>query len=296
MEMAVNKKNFEVEVEGKKLKLSVLRPNQKQRQEGQKVYNRSFRDAVESGAILRAKIESVMREQQLWDDEKEKSLKAINEEISSKELRLKSGGIKLSDAKEMAIDLRKLRVKMRDLNSKKISLDNNSAEAQADNAQFNFFVSSCTLFADTGKPYFKSYEEFLSKEDDPITGKASGELAYIIYNLDEGYEKKLTENQFLVKYKFCDSDLHLVDKQQRKIDSEGRLVNNDGRFINDQGEFVDRTGNRVDLDGNYVVEEQPFLDDDDKPIIVEVEKFSEPEKPPEPEKLPEPEKIETVTV
>ena len=51
--MAVNnKKNFKVTIDGKDIDLSVVRPNVKQRQEGQKVYNKAFRDAVESGANL----------------------------------------------------------------------------------------------------------------------------------------------------------------------------------------------------------------------------------------------------
>lgn len=264
--MSANKKTFKVEIGGKEVELAVLRPNAKQRQEAQKVYNKAFRDAVESGAILRAKIESVMREQKLWDDQKEAELRKLQSSISEKERKIRGGGIKLSDAREMAIQLRRERAELRSLNSERMSLDGNSCEAQADNAQFNFFVSTCTVHANDGKPYFKSYEDYMVKEDDPAVGPAANALARMLYNLEEDYEAKLPENQFLLKFNFVDKSLHLVDKQGRKIDAEGRLVDESGRYINEAGEYVDRDGNRVDAEGNYLVDEKPFLDDDGNPI------------------------------
>jgi hypothetical protein len=268
--VSANKKVVKVEIGGKEVELAVLRPNAKQRQEAQKVYNRAFREAVESGAILRAKIESVMREQKLWDDQKEAELRKLQTSISEKERKVRSGGIKLSEARDLAIQLRRDRAELRGLNSERMSLDNNSAEAQADNAQFNYWVSVCTVHANDGKPYFKSYEEYMTKEDDPAVGPAASALAKIIYNLEDDYEKKLPENQFLVKYKFADESLHLVDKQGRKVDAEGRLVDENGRYINEAGQFVDRDGNLVDEEGNFVVDEKPFLDDEGNPISVEV--------------------------
>jgi len=268
--MSANKKVIKVEIGGKEVELAVLRPNAKVRQDAQKVYNKAFRDAVESGAILRAKIESVMREQKLWDDAKEAGLRKLQGQIAEKERKIRSGGIKLSEAREMAIQLRRDRDELRALNSERMSLDNNSCEAQADNAQFNFFVSACTVHANDGKPYFKSYEDYMTKEDDPAVGPAASALAKIIYNLEDDYEKKLPENQFLLKFKFADDSLHLIDKQGRKIDADGRLVDQEGRYINEAGEYVDREGNRVDADGNYLVDEKPFLDDEGNPVLTEV--------------------------
>jgi len=265
--MATNKKVIEVEIAGKKTELAVVRPNAKQRQEGLKYYNKAFREALESGAILRPKIESVMREQKLWDDNKENSLRQLQNKIAENEKKLKSGGIKLSEAREIAISLRKQRAEIRTLTSEKINLDNNSAEAQADNAQFNYYVSACTVYGDNGKPYFKSYDEYMSKDDDPVVSKAASAMAQIIYNLEEDYDKKLPENEFLVKFKFADQSLHLINKQGKKIDSEGRLVDDEGRYIDENGNYIDINGNKIDKEGNYIVEHTPFLDEDGKPLI-----------------------------
>ena len=291
MSVTSNKKNFKVTIDSKEIELCVVRPNVKQRQEGQKVYNKAFRDAVESGAILRAKVNSVMREQNLWDDNKEAQYKNLLEKINSNERKIKSGGIKLSEAKEIAMQMRKDRAELRALTSERSGLDSNTAEGQADNAQFNYWVSSCTVYSDTGKTYFNNYEDYLNRDDDPVTGPAANNLALMPYNLDPDYEKKLPENEFLKKYKFVDENLHLVDKQGRKIDSEGRLVNEEGRYINEAGELIDINGNRVDENGEYIVEFSPFLDDDGKPVAEEVKKTENSEKNEKTEKV---EKIEEV--
>ena len=162
--------------------------------------------------------------------------------------------------------MRKDRADLRSLTSERSSLDNNTAEGQADNAQFNYWVSSCTVYSDSGKTYFSNYEDYLNRDDDPATGQSASSLAMLLYNLDPDYEKKLPENQFLAKYNFVDQDLHLVDDKGRRVDSEGRLVNKDGRYINEAGELIDIKGNRVDLEGDYVVDFSPFLDDEGKAI------------------------------
>ena len=274
-----NKKQFKVTLDSKEIELCVVRPNVKQRQEGQKIYNKAFRDAVESGAILRGKVNNVMREQNLWDDNKEAEYRKLLEKINGAERKIKSGGIKLNQAKDLALEMRKDRAELRALTSERSSLDNNTAEGQADNAQFNYWVSSCTVYSETGKTYFGNYEDYLNRDDDPATGQAAGSLAMLLYNLDPDYEKKLPENQFLAKYNFVDEELHLVDKTGRRVDSEGRLVNKDGRYINEAGELIDINGNRVNEEGDYVVDFSPFLDDEGKPIEEKVEAVKTTEAP-----------------
>lgn len=91
----------------------------------------------------------------------------------------------------------------------------------------------------------------------------------MLYGLDNDYENNLPENKFLKKYKFIDQKLRLIDKKGRLIDSEGRLIDESGRYVDDNGSFVDKFGNKVDADGDYIVEQQPFLDDNGNPIVEE---------------------------
>ena len=90
-----------------------------------------------------------------------------------------------------------------------------------------------------------------------------------MYGLDSNFEKNLPENKFLIKYKLVNEQLEYVDSKGRLTDEEGRLVDENGRFINEEGQFVDRNGNLVDNSGDPVVQFEPFLDEDGKPIIIE---------------------------
>ena len=47
-------------------------------------------------------------------------------------------------------------------------------------------------------------------------------------------------------------------------------------MIDEEGNFVDKFGNRVDKNGDYVVEQEPFLDENGKPIILDEEKNEQP--------------------
>ncbi len=260
------KKTFKVKVNDKEIEIAVKRPDNKARQAGQQVYNRSFRQAIESGAIVRARIDAVMRDQNLWDDTKQKRYEELNKQLLGHELRIKKGGLRLKDARELAIQMRRDRWELRNLNFDRNQLDLHTAEAQAENERFNFLVSSCTVFADTGKGYFKDVEDYLTREDDEVAPKAATTLGKMMYGLEDDFEHRLPENAFLSKYKFVDETLHLIDNKGRLIDVEGHFVNKDGRLINEKGELIDNEGNLLTEDGEYLVDFAPFLDDDGDPI------------------------------
>lgn len=262
-----NKKVFEVE----NVKYAVLRPSSKIMQQGQIVYNSAFRQAVKPdngkpGAIVRAALEDVLREQKLWDDAKQKKYEELQTKLLAGDKRLHEGGFKLTEARALALDMRRWRAELRRLLADRNSLDANTAEAQAENARFNYYVSACTVKADSGKPVWQNEDEYLANADTPMAEQAARLLSVFVFGLDEEWESKLPENVWLKKYGFINDKLHLIDKQKRLIDSEGRLVNEDGRYINEKNEFVDRDGNLLTEDGQYKVEFKPFLDDDGKPV------------------------------
>jgi hypothetical protein len=259
-------KTFTVTVDGNEKKLLVRSPSVADRKESDKVYNQAFSDAVRSKAIVRAKIDDVLKEQGLWDDERQTKLDQLQSEILLRERKLAEGGIRLAEAKSIALEIKELRNKIRDLISVKMSLDNNTAEGQADNARFNYLVSACTVYEDSNQPYFKNMEDYLEKANSETAIKAAQILANMVYGLDNDYESNLPENKFLKQYKFIDDKLRLINKEGKLVDKDGRLVDESNRYIDENGNYVDKNGFRVDKDGEYVVETKPFLDDDGKPI------------------------------
>ena len=276
----MNEKEFSVKIEDKDVKFLVRSPSFKNQREAQKVYNTAFTDAIKSNAVVRAKMDDVLREQGIWDDEKEEKLVELQNEIIKAERVLAKGGISLNKAKNVALDMKKTRDKIRELLLDKNSLDTNSAEGQADNTRFNYLVTVCTVYKDTEKPYFKDMDDYLEKSTDPVAIKGAQTLANMLYGLSDDYEQDLSENKFLKKYKFVDEKLRLINKEGHLVDEDGRLIDDEGRFIDEKGEYVDKFGYPIDKDGNYVVDFEPFLDEDGKPVVVE-EKKEEPK--PEPE-------------
>lgn len=263
---------FKMTVNGNEQEFLLKSPTLGDQREAQKVYNQAFSDAVKSGCIVRARLDDLLKEQGLWDENKQIKFNTLQQQILDNEKSLSKGGISLKMAKEIAIKTKGLREEMRDLISVRTNLDNHTAEGQADNARFNYLISCCLVYSISKDKYFKNYEEYLSRASEPIAIKAAQVLANMLYGLDNDYEKKLPENKFLLKYKFVDEKLRLVNKDGKLVDVDGRLIDENGRFVNEKGEFVDKSGNLVDANGDYLTDFKPFIDDDGNPIIDEQEK------------------------
>jgi hypothetical protein len=277
-------KTFTVKLEDKDREILVKTPSLNDQREAQKVYNQAFTDAIKSKSVVRAKLDDLLKDQGLWSDEKQAQFNLLQKEILDGEKRLAKGGFSLNEAKDLAIAIKAKRDEIRDLISVRTSLDNHSAEGQADNARFNYLVSVCVVYNDSKEPVFKDMEDYLNRSTEEVSLLGAQNLANMLYGLDNDYESNLPENKFLKKYKFVDNQLRLVDKKGRLIDADGRLIDADNRFIDEEGNFVDKFGNRVDKNGDYVVEPEPFLDENGKPIILDEPKNETPTTPsPEPE-------------
>ncbi len=265
-------KSFKVEVDGEEKEFVIRTPSLQDQREAQKVYNQAFTDAIKSKAVVRARLDDLLKEQGLWDDEKQVKFDTLQKEISESEARLAKGGFSLKDARNVAIHIKELRAEMRDLISVRTSLDNHSAEGQADNQRFNYLVSACVVYKeDNNKKYFNSMEDYLEKATDPVAILGAQHLANMLYGLDNDYESNLPENKFLKKYKFVDSEFRYINKEGKTTDKDGKLVDSEGRYIDAEGNFIDKYGNRVDGEGEYVAEFEPFLDDEGNPVVADEE-------------------------
>ncbi len=268
---------FSGTIEKKEREFLVRRPNMPQQREGQRVYNRAFNDAISSGALLRAKLDDFMREQGMWDDAKAEEMTRLGKDCLTIEKSLAKGGIKLSAARTKALDLRRLRGKVRDLIEERTQLDIHTAEGQADNARFNYWVSACLVYNDSQKTVFDGIDTYLENQTEDYAADGAGKLAQLLYNLSEDYDDKLEENQFLREFGFADEQNRLVNTDGHLVDEKDRLVNDKGSWVNSEGSRVDSDGNLLNEDGNYDFERKPFLDEEDKPIHSCVEECSEEE-------------------
>ena len=257
--------------DGKKVTVIVKKPTGENNREAKAYYNQTFRAALESGALLRKRLGQYMEEQGIWDDAKEKRYQEVTKQILEGEKKLKTGGIKLTEARDLAISIKNSREEFKELIGERTMMDANTAEGQADNAQFNCLVAVCTL-DESGERVFKDLDDYEKNADQPFAVAAAEKLAEFVYNLSEDYDSTLEENKFLKKFNFVNEDYKLINSDGKLVDVDGNLVNEEGRFIDEDGNFVDRDGVPVDEEGNYLIDTQPFLDDDGKPILVEEEK------------------------
>ena len=271
-----------VDLDGEKKKVFLQIPASEENKEAQLAYNKAFKEALQSGAILRQKLQRVMNEQGIWDDEKETQYQAILRDLNEGEKRLSRGGISLAEARQLAIDMRRRRVEFRSLIAERSSMDSNTAEGQADNERFSHLVYVCLKNA-SGKRLFKSKDEYEDNANQPYVIEAAGQLAEKLYGLDPDYDKNLPENKFLEAYKFSDNATRLINKDGHLIDIDNqgveRLIDENGRFVaydeEDKSYFVDKDGEKLNEDGDYEGGFTPFLDDQGKPVEVPSEEEEE---------------------
>lgn len=253
-----NKRTIKVEVDGKEIELVVKRPDLKIQQAGQLVYSREFCRLVKPedgkpGAIVRAALDNVLRSQGIWNDEKQSLWEQFQKTLAEGSKKLAEvGGGKLSDARETALNMRMARVQLQMLTKERNDLDLNTAEAQAENARFNYYVSVCTVYPD-GKRYFKDEQDYLNQSREQVGITAAITLSEMLYNVSENFEEELPENAFLLKYKLAQKgDLHLIDKDGHLVDAKWRKIKKVGDnyfLVNDKGELVDEEGNLLDDTG-----------------------------------------------
>lgn len=262
------KKDFTAFVDGVEVKFAVVAPDSEVIEKADNVYAVKWREAVEAGLILQAGVEQILRKGNLWNDTLQQERNDINKSIEDGEKRLKRGGVKLSEAKDIAIKMRIARNRLTQINAVWQEIQSNTAETRADNAKFNFFVSQCTVYADTGKKYFKSYEDYQQQRMDDVSQQAAKTFGFMYYGLDEDFQHKLPENMFLKTYGLCNEKLHLIDKQGNLVNANGQRVDERGYLLNENGEMIDDSGDAYTSDGELKVEFQPFLDEDKNPIVL----------------------------
>lgn len=226
--------------------------------EAQKVYNRAFRKAIDEGCLLKKKLEQYMLEQGIWNSHKEDEYKGILKKIAEYEYSLNKGGLKLSEAKEIALELREKRLALRDLIAERSSLDAQTVEGQADNERFNYLVSACVYSSLNRKPVYSSVDEYKEKSSDELAYKLASKFAENFYGISDDYDKNLTETKFLKRFKFIDDEGRFINKDGKHVDNEGNLLDKDGYRI-------DAEGNRIDINNNPIIEttvdEAEFIDD-----------------------------------
>lgn len=266
--MKVYKDKFKVKIDNQEVELAVIKPNQKQLDEAQKIYNKKYCDLVKNGAFIRPQMEAIIKDRGVWDESKDKEMESLRKKLLDGERQLAKGGITKSAGREVAMQMIKDRNKLIELSLLRSSLDGQTSEAQAENHRFSFLISVCTVYNDNGQTLFANFEDYLDKADNEYATTCGIKLAGILNDISD-LRAKLPENKFLIKYKFMNEKFILLDKLGRLVNTDGKHIDDDGRFISwhkdlTSFDYVDLDGNLVNKEGDYIDNIQPFWDDEEK--------------------------------
>lgn len=253
---------------------AVILPSLKVQNEASRLRSKTFHKLLKEGVILREELEKIMKERGTWNEDINLEFENLKREVLDGELVLSKGGISLTEARDIALNMRTKRERMINLLTNKSDLDSQTCEGLADQERFNFLFVNCLVYNDDSNTlYYKNLDEYLDNADDPVAVKGATEFYYLISDSNP-VDDNLPENKFLKEYDFVDDNLRLVEP------STNRLINEDGQYIdelgnliqyNDDGsyDYVDINGNKLDMiTGSYAVDEKkPFLDNDGKPVV-----------------------------
>lgn len=256
------------EIKGKEYRVN--RPGAKENRNAQMEYNKAFGAAIQSGAILRKKLEQYIIEQKIWSEEKANNFINLAKSIDEAEKKLASGGISLKDATKLAKKTREERAEMQAMLMERTSVDSNTAEGQAESARFQRLLVDCLVYKDSGETVFTNVESLLGEQDEEkleVANKGFDILSQILYKLDDKLELNLPENKFLREWNLMDDKLRYLNEKGQPVDAQGRRINDEGLLINDEGQLVDGKGDLIDEKGDFIPKEvKPFLSDDGEPL------------------------------
>lgn len=251
-------KEQEVTLEdGSKVTIYVVKPSNDTISNADMRRAKVWNDCIQNGILTKKELSTVMEKRGIWDQSKQEKEETINTKMAQLEKDLFRGKDgkkpKVSEGKEIALEMRQLRIDLRNHIAERISLEENTAESLADNARFDYFVSECTFYKDTQKRVYNSLDDYSSKSSDAIAFAAASMLGDLLYNLDSSFEQSLPENKWLKTFNLVDDNLSLVNNDGKTVSTDGQVINEEGHYIDKDGQRVDVDGLPLDEEGNYVM-------------------------------------------
>lgn len=242
---------------GEDVTFFIKRPTSKDFRDAKLYANTNAARVIKSGDfVTRSMTREMVTKAGLWTDEDDKRLTEISQKINTNLEKLKQGGIKKSEGRQIAIETDDLRTQQMRLLSKINELDKFTIEAQTENDEFDYLFFSCFL-NESGERVFSSVDEYKEKAtDEPYIYPANEQLQEIVYGFGKAVDivKNRPEYKFLVQHKFVDENLQFIDKDGNHIDRLGNLLPKDDDLVNNTNEEE----NKVTPEENEIGE---FLDD-----------------------------------
>lgn len=163
----MNNMELESVVNGAKVKLRLKAENLDIERKCDTEYHIAFTELMQRGVLPKATLERIMSEKGIWTEDQEKLLVELQTKLASLQIDLDKAethekGLVL--AKDMG-DLRNQCLRLIEVKS---AVFVNSCESLADSVRRDAYIAYALVYADTGKPVFKNYQEFVSRADEQV--------------------------------------------------------------------------------------------------------------------------------
>lgn len=97
------------------------------------------------GLLLRAQLDKFLRDAGLYTDDDIKVISDLSDKITEYEKKLTDGGVKKSEGRTIAIELRRARYNLLLLLAKRMEYDKNTIEHFSENARINYIIVKSLL-------------------------------------------------------------------------------------------------------------------------------------------------------
>lgn len=125
-------------------------------------YHLAYTQLMRKGIMPRATLERIMVESGIWGPEDDKKLQEIQAKIVRLQMDLESSKTH-DEGLPIAKGMGELRAQCLRFVEAKAAVLSNSCESLADQIRRDAYMAYGTVYADTGKPVFKDYNEFLMR-------------------------------------------------------------------------------------------------------------------------------------
>lgn len=153
---------FESTVDGEKVTLKFKDETLDIERKCDTEYHVAYTELMQKGIMPKATLEKMMARQGIWTEQEESRLQELQSDLARLHVDLENAKTHekgLAIANEMGL----LRAECLSLIEVKAAVLSNSCESLADNIRRDAFLAYATVYADTGKPVFADYNDFLTR-------------------------------------------------------------------------------------------------------------------------------------
>ena len=178
--------------DGGEVVLKFRRPNQTVLTKAELVYRTAFSRAFRQDIITNAEVEKLLRDRGLWDEEQQKKVNGLRDQIAELEGKLSDTDLSNEQGQAICAELDKLRLEVMAANAIYQTIADNTCETIATEERNQFLCSECVVDNKTGLKVYKDVDEFKSRMDESMALDAFRET--VIATLEVAVGRSLPSN------------------------------------------------------------------------------------------------------